>query len=348
MQIVQNGRVYQLADFTATSMKLQPSIYLIRYNEVKDYYYLVELELFKLPKKLYGDFSVVDRYIKSFNDSSKNMGVLLSGEKGGGKTITAQLLCQKIQLPVFVLTQPFKGETFIDFITNPLWGKFVLFIDEFEKVYKKDDKEKNPEEILQLMDGNFQTRILFLLTVNEMRINEYMINRLGRIRYRKHFDSLEDSVIQEVIDDILINKDHSSSIYEFFDIINMSTFDLLINIITEMNRFNEDALTAGKYLNLEVSEGKYDVYDITKNSQLLIGMDISFNPKTSEEIYFIRIDDRNKRSKENPNGHYGFVDIEGIVPSDDIKKISRNEYVLEKDGIKLKFVKIIKNKSLVF
>jgi hypothetical protein len=136
-----------------------------------------------------------------------------------------------------------------------------MFIDEFEKVYTKDEQQT----LLSLMDGNFETKIVFLLTCNDFRINEFLVNRPGRIRYNKQYEDLDISVINDVIEDLLLDKQYAESIHQFLEKINMSTMDLLVTIIKEVNTFNENALMCAKHLNLEITTSYYDVTQIFPN-----------------------------------------------------------------------------------
>ena len=227
MKLIQFGDTYKFGDLSEAHNQLPVGTYMLKFDQMFKQYYLVKKDNFQLPSKVYGDHSIVDRWIKSFeNNSQKNMGILLSGMKGSGKTITAQKFCIDSNKPVILITQPHHGEEFMDFITRPEFNDCILFIDEFEKVYSRDTQQ----DLLSLMDGNFDTKLIFLLTINEFNINDYLINRLNRIKYRKHYISLEDDIINEVIDDILINKEHKQSIFDFFDKVNMCTFDLLVNM----------------------------------------------------------------------------------------------------------------------
>ena len=254
-------------------------------------FFLVKKPDLTLPPKIYGDHSVVDRWLKSFNENSqKNMGVLLNGLKGTGKTITAQLLCIKSELPIIIIDQPYTGPEFIDFITNPLFGKCVIFIDEFEKVYRERDDSSKQEGLLQLMDGAYQTRFLFLLTSNEAKINQYLTNRLGRIKYRQNYNELPKDIMLSVIDDMLVHPHHKESIINFFDAFDMCTYDILVNMIKEVNLFNEDAFSCAKYLNLEPENKNYSVKAIYKGVEYY-GYANGFSPLKSK-TFNIRISDQ--------------------------------------------------------
>lgn len=290
MSIIQQGHQLSFADITATYEKLPKGVYMLKQNQQTLEFYLVKKDGFIMPNKIYGDHSIVNRWLKSFeHNSEKNMGIILSGIKGSGKTITAQKFCLESDLPVILITEPFEGPNFIEFITNPKLGKCIIFVDEFEKVYNTSSRDESnaQSDLLSIMDGNFPTSLVFLLTVNEFRVNEYLINRLNRIKYRKHYESLEQDVMDQVIDDMLQNKDHRDSIYQFFDRVNICTFDLLVNIIKEMNLFNEDAISCGKHLNLEVESSYYNVFEIIGDQQHPC-RDIHMSPE-DEEIEVERI-----------------------------------------------------------
>ena len=277
MSIVQSGTRFTLEDVTNTFTKLPTGNYILKHDP-RIGYYLNKKEDFELPKKVYGDHSIVNRWLKSWEvNSSKNLGIVLSGVKGSGKTITAQKFCVDSTLPVIIINEPFQGSDFIDFVTSPKLGKCIIFIDEFEKIYSNTDKQY---DMLSLMDGNYATSLIFLLTVNEERLNDYLINRLNRIKYRKNYGDLEYDVMNEVIDDMLINKDHKQSIYDFFDKVNMRTFDLLTNLIKEMNLFNEDAIQCGMHLNLKPSSKTYQVFEIFNGKEYEM-YSTNWNPSNS-------------------------------------------------------------------
>jgi len=259
MSVIQSGNRFSFEDVSNTYSKLPAGNYILKYDP-RTGYYLNKKEDFDLPKKVYGDHSIVDRWLKSWEvNSSKNLGIILAGVKGSGKTITAQKFCVDSNLPVIIVNEPFHGSDFIDFLTSPKLGECIIFLDEFEKIYSNRDMQF---DMLSLMDGNYSTSLIFLLTVNEERLNDYLVNRLNRIKYRKSYGDLEFDVMEEVIEDMLINKDHKQSIFDFFDKVNMRTFDLLTNLIKEMNLFNEDAIQCGMHLNLKPESKMYNVYEV--------------------------------------------------------------------------------------
>lgn len=270
--IIQNNSTFSISDITARHEKLPVGVYLLKYDADRGTFYLHKTEEFKLPRKVYGDHSSVDRWLHSFeSNSEKNLGVLLSGIRGSGKTVTAQKLCIDSGLPIIIMTEPYSGPAFVEFITSPNLGKFVLFIDEFEKVYNTAKDAAIQDTLLSLMDGMFQTNILFLLTVNQDRLSENLTNRPGRIKYRKHYTSLTDEEMFEVAGDLLQNGEYIDSIPEFFNKVGMCTYDLLISVIKEMNLFNQDAITCGRYMNLIGTPKSYKIYEIRGEKEYELG-----------------------------------------------------------------------------
>jgi len=282
--IIKSSKTLRIANIDETSSTLKPGVYLLKFDEMRHEYYFQQKENFKLPKKIYGNYDVANRWLKSYeNNSEKNMGIILSGLKGTGKTIDAQKFCILSKKPVILINEPFHGSDFIDFLTNPEVSESIVFIDEFEKIYETQDNDKT-SDILSLFDGNYATKLIFLLTVNDMSISEYLVNRLGRIKFRKHYTDLDVKIIDEVIEDLLINKNHKESIHLLFEKLGMSTFDILTNVIKEMNLFDEDALEVAKHLNLKPHGRSYNVDEIINDMVYECYMQHSITPDEREII----------------------------------------------------------------
>ena len=245
--IIQNNNVYSIGNVTGNYSQLQLGTYRLRYNEKRQEFYLLQIEDFKLPVKLYGDFSICNRIINTFNTFEKNLGVLLTGEKGSGKTITAKKVCIESKLPVIIIDEYFENVELVNFLADSSIGSCVILIDEFEKLYCRDCDDTI---ILQLLDGTSNSHHLYILTCNNTKhINEYLLNRPSRIYYRKEYDSIPNNIINEIIDNELINKEFKTELLEVLNKFVSITYDILMCFIKEINLYNESPLECAKLMN---------------------------------------------------------------------------------------------------
>lgn len=215
--------------------------------------YLEKQANFTHPPKLYGHtMQTAQRIIKTFYGRPRGTGVLLSGEKGSGKTLLARTVCIEAaaqeNIPTIIINMPWKGDNFFTFLSAITQPCIVLF-DEFEKVY--DTKENEQDAILTLLDGVFPSKKLFVLTCNDRHgINQNMINRPGRIFYTMEFHGLEEGFIREYAQDNLIDKNHVDSIVRITMLFSEFNFDMLQALIEEMNRYQENPSEALHLLNV--------------------------------------------------------------------------------------------------
>lgn len=275
MKLLKSSNTLTLSNAESLQEKLEKGVYILKYNERVGEYYLTKTENFKLPTKIYGKHEIVKRWLKSWQESSKNLGILLSGLKGSGKTIAAQMLCLESDSPVILINDIIVNITdFSDFITSPVFNNSILFFDEFEKVFSNYQQQ---EELLSLIDGPFATKLLWLFTVNENKLSSYFYNRLGRIKYRKAYNRLEDDVILDIIDDLLINKDHKEELLSVINSLDVVSMDILINIIKDMNLFNESVKEVIPHLNLKSEPSYYTVTEIFKDKKVELSNLTSFD-----------------------------------------------------------------------
>lgn len=258
--LIQQGNFIRLqgrGDFHET---LPKGTYLVSVDE-NGIYFLEQILDYKLPEKVYGDFTFADKVIKYWKESKKetNMGCQLSGLKGTGKTITAKYICLNSGMPVIVMnSNHFANSSFMNFITNSAFKGCIFFIDEFEKIMSDMD-DQTLSRVLSFFDGIYDTKFLILLTCNQENVSEFLENRLSRIKYHKRYYSMTTEEMQPVINDLLKDKTFEQSIYQFFEKINICTMDLLVSLIEEINFFNQDAFEVGKDLNISVEDVYYEV-----------------------------------------------------------------------------------------
>lgn len=219
---------------------------------------------FGLPPKLYGNIEArADRIINTYRDRPNSTGVLLSGEKGSGKTQLARLVAVKAAeqagIPCIIINQAWVGDEFFALIQS-VHQECIIFFDEFEKVYDSNEQK----QVLTLLDGVFPSKKLFLLTCNDKwLINDHMRNRPGRIYYLLDFRGLDDQFILEYCEDALEAKQHIPSIRKVAKMFSEFNFDMLKAMVEEMNRYGETPEQVLEMLNARPTTDTEGTYKIT-------------------------------------------------------------------------------------
>ena len=144
-----------------------------------------------LPKKVFTtkkDSLFIKRVLHSFNKDEKNTtGVLLTGEKGTGKTVTAKVIAQQANLPIVVISP----ETALTELNN----FFKSFDDPVCILFDEVDKNFETRDLLTFLDGIQKTaRKLVVMTANDAnKIDEFLKNRCSRVRYFRNYNMTEDA-----------------------------------------------------------------------------------------------------------------------------------------------------------
>ena len=144
-----------------------------------------------LPKKVFTtkkDDLFIKRVLHSYNNDTKNTtGILLTGDKGSGKTVTAKVIAQKANLPIVVIH--------FETLLTELNDFFKSFDDPVCILFDEVDKNFATRDLLTFLDGIQKTaKKLVVMTANDInRIDEFLKNRCSRIRYYRNYDILEDA-----------------------------------------------------------------------------------------------------------------------------------------------------------
>lgn len=251
-----SGNMYALSEISHQEPSLPAGVYRLEFNQLLGSFYLEHVQdRFDFPYKIYGvETSFIQRVKRSWENTQTNMGVLLNGLKGTGKTVTAELICNKLELPVILIQKPYEG--LVSFL-NSIQQDVIVFIDEYDKIF---DRYNN--SLLSIMDGVFRTdsRKMFLLTTNELSIEKNMLQRPSRIRYIKSYTDLTLDVIIEIVNDKLIHKHLRDCTIKMISELPIITMDLVKAVVEEVNIHEEDPAMFKDIFNVQGDQS--DIYDV--------------------------------------------------------------------------------------
>lgn len=229
---------------------------------------LTPLDDFKLSHgKIYGNSQFrANHIVEAFrkNDAEHNLGVLLSGGRGLGKTLTTRLVIEQLKddYPIIVISEYMHGMA--DFLSH--LKNTVILMDEFEKfmvgnINGDDNKEEQTkqETLLSVLDGNTGSAgNLYLLTVNNThRLDENLISRPGRIRYHYVYNSEDAAVVKAYCLDNLNDKSKIDDVVNVLGSTKYVSMDIISSFVDELNKFPElSPSDVREYFNLDVNTSK--------------------------------------------------------------------------------------------
>jgi len=215
---------------------LQPAVYKINQNEDSSSVDGYTLELHKdryiVNGKNYGD---IDKHVNIFWDrfmsSKSNLGVMLTGSPGSGKTRTSELLANRgidNNMCVVEISEVSDISKLVDLIYTLC--NMVIIFDEFSKNFPIYMQSK----MLTMFSATTKSKNMFILTENDRRtVSQFIRTRPGRIRYAVDYDRIKSTVIDEYCYDYGIPESYKRDIYNIYDKADKFTFDHLQALVSE-------------------------------------------------------------------------------------------------------------------
>ena len=250
---VERDGLFFLRDSRDEKRLLENHVYILEQDMVNGTYLRKLSEDFEFDYKIYGlESKLINRTLKTYGASKGNLGVLLNGLKGTGKTVTSKILCNKLEQPVIIVDRHLAN---CHIYLNDIPQDITIFIDEYEKIFEND------ADMLTIMDGALNSiyRRVFILTTNKLHVNENLLQRPGRIRYLKTFKDLGPAVIREILEDILVHKKFTEQLVQFISSLEIITVDIVKAITHEVNVHEEPPSAFSDVFNVRQITGKYDV-----------------------------------------------------------------------------------------
>lgn len=262
----QPGIITIAPDFSGIALDRVPAGYYRIALSQEIGFYLAAVEPLQVAEKIYGNLlEHLPRIEAAFAEQTdKPLSVMLEGLKGSGKSLLMKTLAKRFVENedgiVLMCNAPFTGDAYFEFLQKISQKKIVL-MDEFDKVYKEKDDRNN---ILTLLDGNFLSHTMFVLTMNANLSSgnfEFFHNRPGRVMFNIKFAGVPEDAIRAYAEDHLNDKDKVIEVVQFvkrFTDFNMDMLGKLINEINYCPDLNLEQITT--YLNVKPDLSLDDVF----------------------------------------------------------------------------------------
>ena len=312
MKAIQTGTIYRVYDDSMqTHNKLPAQAYLACFDPQSGPF-LKKYSDLKVSEKVYGVHSEkVDKVLNSFKIFNRNLGVILSGDKGIGKSLFSKLLSIKAiesGYPLVIVNSYFPG---IGEYLAEIDQEVVVLFDEFDKTFElsersrqdNDGEKRSPQtEMLTLFDGVAQGKKLFVVTCNDINaLSKFIVNRPGRFHYHFRFEYPTAAEIEEYLIDSLDTdkaKEEIKNVVAFSQKTKLN-YDCLRSIAFELNlglTFKE-AIQDLNILNLEYEHYTLAIY-MSNGARLVVKnrildlfddreIDVEFcDSETCEDVFY--------------------------------------------------------------
>lgn len=270
MKIVESsGRLHLYGDDMKAYDQIPAGTYDICFSKMTGFY-LVRRPDMAVDEKVYGVAGEkAAKVMSTFKVFTRNLGVILSGDKGIGKSMTAKMIAKAAideGYPVILVSEYVPGTaSFIESITQEV----MILFDEFDKTFRKTDDDTPQDTMLSLFDGTTTGKKLFVVTCNELRsLNDYLVNRPGRFHYHFRFDYPKADEIRTYLQDKLDPKYYGEieSVIQFSSRVALN-YDCLRSIAFELNLGTafKDAILDLNIVNLD--DLSYKITAITESGK---------------------------------------------------------------------------------
>lgn len=278
MKIISDGNHYDIYPNNINMYeKLPAGYYDVKFAE-RGGFYLEKHPNFEIgEEKIYGSVeNKVEKVFRGFSATNRNLGVILSGDKGIGKSLTARLICIKaveLGYPVILVNKDYPD--IANFIGNMDQEVVVLF-DEFDKVFvdintniysnKQIASTDKQSSLLGLFDGIYAGKKLFIITCNDIHhLSSFILNRTGRFHYHFRFEYPGDDDIRLYMKDRLDPRYYSEieNVVQFskrmelsYDVLRSIAFELNLgysfyDMIDDLNLINMDEIEYNVFVHLK-------------------------------------------------------------------------------------------------
>lgn len=215
MKVVNTGNRYVIYDDSLKTFdKIPAGTYVVCFEKNSGFFLRSKPDM-QINETVYGQHTdKINKVMSSFERFSRHLGIILSGDKGIGKSMFARMLsveCIRKDIPVIIV------DSFIQNIAayiESIDQEVMILFDEFDKTFAKcgSDGEDPQATMLSLFDGTSNGKKMFVVTCNSLNmLNDFLVNRPGRFHYHLRFEYptaadirvyLQDKIPEEYYDQI--------------------------------------------------------------------------------------------------------------------------------------------------
>lgn len=292
MRAIGQGDIFTIhSDSLNTYEQLPAQVYHVRFSKDRGFFLQASAALEIKEEKIYGVHDDKCRKVLgAFADFQRNLGVILSGDKGIGKSLFAKLLSIRAieaGYPLLIVDTYIPGvSSFIESIEQ----ECVVMFDEFDKTFgevQAEDGKATPQtELLSLFDGMATGKKLFVITCNELRkLNEFLVNRPGRFHYHFRFDYPTPAEITAYMKDKISRKywGEIQDVVAFSNRVNLN-YDCLRAIAFELSRGTPFKDAIGDLNIVNISKERYSVMLRYENGIVAYNKSVYMDAFSDEEV----------------------------------------------------------------
>ena len=203
--IISTGNTYRMFDSSVqTHSTLPVGTYSVQFSPLSGFSLQKTEDLIIGEDKIYGDHGKkIERIIRAYGVTDRSLGVLFTGDKGMGKSLSMRMLAQHatdvLGLPVIKVDSNAPGiAEYLDEL-----GEAVVVFDEFEKTFPIRGEDGNAQDqFLGLFDGVSTTKRMYVISANKVDdLSGYLVNRPGRFHYHVRHDYPAPNEVREYLRD---------------------------------------------------------------------------------------------------------------------------------------------------
>lgn len=338
MRAINTGNTYRIYD---NSMQIYNELpaqsYQVCFSQNTGFF-LEKYSDIEIKEKIYGiHIAKVNKVMNAFHLFNRNLGVILSGDKGIGKSLFSKVLAKTAieqGYPLIIVNTYIPG--IADYI-NSIEQEVVVLFDEFDKTFASGGSGPSPQaEMLTLFDGISMGKKLFVVTCNELRsLNDYLVNRPGRFHYHFRFKYPNSEEIREYLEDKLPESQYKEidKVISFSHKVNLN-YDCLRAIAFELSCGDTFEIAIQDLNILHLTEDRFDLILYFKDGT---------NVRMQTYMDMFNDDEVTKEFEDTETGYD--VLYASFVPADNKYDYNRGGCIIEGKDLKIEVQKYLNDKD---